>query len=325
MGFIELTRVFFPPRISTPSYTQLMEDPRAYPISLFDICISLFVWPSIVALPLILTYNDLYKEIFPSNWYDLEGRGFWLTSERPSPLGLTLGILAVIVGQVFILLYFFGRKLGYLGSLQPIQKEGAPKYDLIEGVFTHLAQPEGFVMLGGYLIGTWMTGLMPQSYYSFSGGINWGKVLLQLLIQDFIQMLMHFGEHKISSAFYRVSHKPHHRFTNPKLFDAFNGSVPDTFCMILVPLMLTARLVNANVWEYMCFGSLYANWLTLIHAEYVHPWDKVFKYIGFGTAADHHIHHKLFKFNYGHLFMYWDMLFNTYKSPSNVPVFNAGI
>ena len=34
--------------------------------------------------------------------------------------------------------------------------------------------------------------------------------------------------------FYRKSHKPHHRFTNPKLFDAFNGSPADTFCMILV-------------------------------------------------------------------------------------------
>ena len=29
---------------------------------------------------------------------------------------------------------------------------------------------------------------------------------------------------------------------------------------------------------------------------------------GFGTAADHHVHHKMFKYNYGHLFMYWDML-----------------
>lgn len=30
--------------------------------------------------------------------------------------------------------------------------------------------------------------------------------------------------------------------------------------MILVPLVITARLVPANVWSYMTFGSLYANW-----------------------------------------------------------------
>ena len=39
------------------------------------------------------------------------------------------------------------------------------------------------------------------------------------------------------------SHKPHHRFLNPKLFDAFDGSVTDTVCMILIPLAVTAQLV----------------------------------------------------------------------------------
>lgn len=158
-------------------------------------------------------------------------------------------------------------------------------------------------MLGSYLSLSWMLGLMPASYYSFSGGINWYHVALQLLTQDFIQYMMHTLEHKVDKWVYRISHKPHHRFTNPKMFDAFNGSVIDTFCMILIPLMLTARLVNANVWSYMAFGSLYANWLTLIHSEYVHPWDGLFRTLGFGTAADHHVHHKLFVYNYGHLFM----------------------
>ena len=83
-------------------------------------------------------------------------------------------------------------------------------------------------MLGGYLSGYWMLGLMPTSYYKFTGGIDWVAVAIQLLLQDVVQYLMHFGEHKISFALYRLSHKPHHRFTNPKLFDAFNGSVSPT-------------------------------------------------------------------------------------------------
>lgn len=180
-------------------------------------------------------------------------------------------------------------------------------------------------MLGGYLIATWMFGLMPSSYYSFSGGINWFHVLLQLLIQDGVQAVMHYLEHDVSPAFYKISHKPHHRFTNPKLFDAFNGSVYDTFFMILVPLVITARCVPANVWSYMTFGSLYANWLVLIHAEYKHSWDGVFRLLGFGTAADHHVHHKVFKYNYGHLFMYWDKIFGSYKDPKNVDLFNKGV
>ena len=121
---------------------------------------------------------------------------------------------------------------------------------------------------------------------------------------------------------YQVSHKPHHKFLNPRLFDAFNGSPTDTFLMILVPLFFTANVVRTNVWSYMTFGSLYANWLCLIHSEYHHPWDRVFRRIGFGTAADHHVHHKLFNYNYGHLFMYYDRLFGTYKDPAAVDLFN---
>ena len=92
-----------------------------------------------------------------------------------------------------------------------------------------------------------------------------------------------------------------------------------------LPLVVTARCVPANVWSYMAFGSLYANWLTLIHAEYQHPWDPVFRSLGLGTAADHHVHHKLFNYNYGHLFMYWDRLLGTYRDPAAVEAFNKGV
>lgn len=127
---------------------------------------------------------------------------------------------------------------------------------------------------------------------------------------------MHRLEHDVSPAFYKWSHKPHHRFTNPRLFDAFNGSLLDTVCMILIPLYITANLVHCNVWTYMAFGSCYANWLTLIHSEYTFPWDPYFHLLGFGTPADHHVHHAFFKFNFGHLFMWHDMLCQTYRKPS---------
>jgi len=277
-----------------------------------------------------LTHESLYKYVFPEEWYDITPKNYWTLKVWPSPLGLSLGILAVVVGQFFMLTYFILRKYesslgGGGGSLTPIQKEGAPSYHILEGLTTHLAQPEGFVMLGGYLTATWMFGLMPSTYYSFSGGIIWKDVALQLLLQDFIQYLMHLLEHKLDKRIYQFSHKPHHRFTNPRLFDAFNGSPTDTFLMILIPLFLTAQCVHTNVWSYMTFGSLYANWLSLIHAEYPHPWDNIFRKLGFGTAADHHVHHKLFIFNFGHTFMYWDKLFGTYKDPSIVSAFNKDV
>jgi alternative squalene epoxidase len=324
--------------------------------------LSYLVWPAILALPLTLTQEVFpslnYRNVFPNEWYDTAPRDFSYknTSMWPSPLGLSLGLGAVVVGQFFMLLYFiyFARPAGQhlaeatgkkdsnssstttnISPYVAIQKEGARAYELSEGLLTHLAQPEGFVMLGSYLIGTWMFGLMPKSYYSFTGGINWLHVLLQLLLQDGIQYSMHMIEHvmkgesvvfgyKITWPFnlYANSHKPHHRFTNPRLFDAFNGSAMDTFLMILLPLYITSQIIDANVWSYMAFGSLYANWLTLIHSEYHHPWETLFRTIGLGTAADHHVHHKLFNYNYGHLFMYYDWIFGTYKNPTTVRYFN---
>ncbi len=132
-------------------------------------------------------------------------------------------------------------------------------------------QPGGIMLIVLYLSGTWMFDLMPCSYYSFDGGVRPHMVALQMMSQarwpspgtiasrwlippharrqDFLQYALHWMEHKgLGAAFYKFSHKPHHRFTNPRLFDAFNGSVGDTVTMILIPLFITAQLLHANVW-----------------------------------------------------------------------------
>ena len=275
------------------------------------------LWPLLLTIPLLLTSPwspTSFRVLFPVDWYHDDG-------SSPKPLGLFLGILAVAVGQLFVLLYFYFHKNAYLsGGLIPtaIQTKGAPVYEYREGVFTHLSQPEGFVLLGGYLASTWMMGWMPSSYYTFEGTIQWKETIMCLVLQDGIQFVMHRCEHSVSPWLYQKSHKPHHRFTNPRLFDAFSGSMMDTICMILIPLIITAHLVRTcNVWTYMAFGSLYANWLTLIHSEHVFPWDPVFRTLGMGTPGDHHVHHKFFKYNYGHLFMWFDRLSGTYRDPAD--------
>jgi alternative squalene epoxidase len=287
---------------------------------------SLLVWPGMWTVPLLLSspYSPTsYKAIFPKEWYNNAER------ETPHPLGLSLGILAVAVGQFWVWIIFYLFKYGYLGPLpKAIQTKGARPYAYMEGLSTHLAQPEGFGLLAGYLIVTWMYSLLPSSYFSFDGTIQWKETFLCLVIQDGLQYMMHVLEHVVSPAFYQISHKPHHRFTNPRLFDAFNGSLFDTICMILIPLFATAHIVrNCNVWTYMMFGSTYACWLTLIHAEYMFPWDHLFRRLGFGTPADHHVHHKFFKYNYGHLFMWWDQVAGTYRDPQSFApkVFSNGV
>lgn len=178
------------------------------------------------------------------------------------------------------------------------------------------------MLLGGYLSLTWMLRLMPSSYYKMDGHVQWSHVLMQLLSVDFFQYVAHYLEHKIPFSkhwFYRSSHKPHHVFKAPLLTDAFNGSTTDTICMILGPLYITALLVPANVWSYMAFGTIYGNYLCIIHCEHNQPWDSVFRALGIGTPGDHHVHHAKFKYNYGHIFMYWDRVFGTYRSPLDVP------
>lgn len=287
------------------------------------------LWPLLLTLPLMLSSPlsvTSYREVFPAGWYEYDP-----ATDDPKPLGLTLGLLAVVIGQVFVLAFFSlyrGRYLTRGVEPTPVQAKGARAYTFGEGIRTHLFQPEGFVLLGLYLSLTWMFGLMPPSYYSFEGSIQWTNLVACLVLQDGIQYAMHMAEHQVSVEMYKISHKPHHRFTNPRLFDAFNGSMADTILMILIPLYSTANIVRTcNVWTYMAFGSMYANWLTLIHSEYALPWDCIFRKFGLGTPGDHHVHHKLFKYNFGHLFMWFDMVGGTYRRPERFAprVFNKGI
>ena len=315
--------------------------------------IGLLVWPLMLFLPLLLNHTSTYhySTIFPRSWYTLQGQNWlnksieeggiweWGTSTLYSssssngnplrhPLGLSLGISAVAIGQFFLLIYFRLHQQEYLGNTTSIQSRGAVKYNYAAALQNHLSQPGGFVLLGLYLSITWIFNMLPSSYYSFEGGIQYTRVALCLVVQDFLQYIMHRVEHVAHPKMYKISHKPHHKFTNPKLYDAFDGSVPDTAIMILFPLFVTAHIVrDCNVWTYMAFGSSYANWLTLIHSEVTFPWEPMFRRFGLGTAADHHVHHKFFKYNFGHLFMWFDWISGTYRNPKDVwgKEFNVGV
>ena len=292
--------------------------------------LGMFVWPLIVSLPLLLSscYSPVsYKDLFPADWYEYDAAG----NDRPKSLGLFLGISAVVIGQTFVVVFFYFYRFGYLAfgvPPTPVQKRALGEYDFVQALRSHFFQPEGFVLLGVYLASTWMLHLMPNSYYSFEGSIQWRETFLCLVLQDGFKYTMHRLEHAFSPYLYKLSHKPHHRFINPRMFDAFHGSLADTILMILTPLYLTANVMRTcNVWTYMAFGSTYACWLTLIHSEFALPWDGLFRRLGFGTPADHHVHHSVFKWNYGHLFMWFDILGGTYRDPKELcpKIFNENV
>ena len=235
--------------------------------------------------------------------------------------GLLCGIFAVFVTHTFVIIYTVLHHKGYLGKVKYIQNDnhsGCLINDIKNDIKRHLTKPEGFFIIVFYLGYTWIFNLMPITYYDFDSGIALYDIFKQLVVQDFIQTCFHIAEHRLHIEFYKISHKPHHRFINPNTFDAFDGSIYDTVTMIITPLFITSRIIHTNTWNYICFGSIYANWLFLIHSDIHHPWDWIFSRFGLGTPGDHHVHHKLRNKNYGHLFMWWDMIMNTYKNPHEV-------
>jgi len=237
-------------------------------------------------------------------------RGPW-----PEAHGLLCGLGMVLVGQVVVLAYYVVRRA--LGA-KTIQLKSPPGSTLAADLWAHASQPESFGMVYGYLTAVWMLRLMPPAYYDTTARVNWLHVLAQFLVVDAFTFAAHLLEHNWW-ALYRIAHKPHHKWINPRLYNAFNGSPMDTLTLILLPLLATHQVCFfVRTWSFIAFGTLYAAWFTLIHCEFRHPWDPLFELIGFGTAEDHNVHHLLFRYNYGHFFTYCDRIAGTYKSAHTV-------
>jgi len=238
----------------------------------------------------------------------------------PDPWGLWLGIRGVLVGHVFVFGYHFMRKSWLFGKGRNIQ-QSEPNFDWKTELIGHASRPEAFVMLVPYLSITWMFKLMPNSYYDLQTKTSVLNVFLQFTVYDFLTYCIHRIQHKVELVY--VTHKDHHAYINPHLFNAYSGSVQDTSLLILIPLYLTVLVLNAfgvyiSQQDYAWFGMLYANYFMLIHSEYSNPWDGIFESIGIGTARDHNVHHSQLRYNFGHFFMWWDQLGGTYLSHTKV-------
>ena len=220
------------------------------------------------------------------------------------------GLLAVAVSHAFAVAYEARRWRN-----QQRKHHSAVSCDamLLVRVASHLSHPEGLLLLVLYLVGTWYAGVLPPSYYETLGrGVSFRSVAAQLVVQDAFMYAGHRAQH-----YWKLrSHHAHHLIKIPDAFDAFDGSVTDTVLMILMPFLLTAHALKAanvtvNVYDYMCFGSLYANALFFLHSDAPHSWDNVFRRIGLGTQREHHAHHAKPCIRFGHLLTWWDVCAGT--------------
>jgi len=231
--------------------------------------------------------------------------------------GLLWGLFFAGFGQVCVIAYHFARvKFGVLRFGQELIQPDRPpnkQETFYQQMMHHLMQPTAFALMGAYLIGTWKADLMPASYYVEDAPLNWFHVLLQLLVVDVFTVINHMAEHSLA-CLYISSHKPHHRFVSPTLFDAFDGSLLDTTFLILFPLFCTMRLLSfVNTWSYIAFGFVYSTHFMLIHSEWPHFLDDFASRLAVYTAKDHHVHHARFVYNYAHFFTFWDRLLGTYR------------
>jgi sterol desaturase/sphingolipid hydroxylase (fatty acid hydroxylase superfamily) len=251
----------------------------------------------------------------------------------PNAVGLMTGITSVAIGQVLIILYHYVRSEILFKNEKAIETSGKDNTIQIKPILYHplgffyevkghLARPEAFAMLVTYLSVTWMFNLMPESYYDWDGKVDWKLVLVKLLFVDVLTYSNHLTEHRVP-AIYKHGHKPHHRFKNPQIFDAFNGSNLDTLVLIVFPLYTGAQLFHLNNWSYVAFGTVYASYLMMIHSEFPHGYDEFLRSLGVYVAEDHHVHHAQFNYNYSHFFTYMDRLLGTYKRGETIKTFRS--
>lgn len=177
----------------------------------------------------------------------------------------------------------------------------------INDLLNHVLVFEGIPLSYLFLISYWTSGYLPASYYDLDLTFKFVDFIGMLLLQDFLQYVSHVIAHKLRLKY----HWPHHKATTPNVLDAFKGSVLDTSLMVLLPMFFTLQVFHTNCLTLQIFGSFYSSYLILIHADYEHPWEKYLEKIGFATSKDHRLHHQKRNVNFGHVFIIWDVLFNT--------------
>ncbi len=248
-----------------------------------------------------------------------------VNKEWPESFGLFCGLGAVAIAQmVLISIYLYHRTRYLSGAGIKTNQVATVTYSrpFINDAIVHFSNPGAFLLLLPYLSLTWMFRLMPESYYVYETKISWFNVFAQLFVVDFFTFVLHVAEHALPEI-YILGHKPHHKFTKPRLFDAFDGSLPDTIALILFPLYTTAQLLHVGNWDYVAFGVIYSSHFMMIHSEFSHSYEDVLSWFFVNTSQDHHVHHATFIYNFSHFFTIYDKLAQTYRPGSSCKGFST--
>ena len=160
---------------------------------------------------------------------------------------------------------------------------------------------QGFPLAFASVASAWYLNLLPSQTY-ISSIPEYTKIVNLSITLDFFQYVSHILAHNI----WKHSHAIHHTKTSPTYKDAFFTGYIDAFCQLLIPLYISIWLIKPNKITITIFGILYSHWLRIIHSD-----RKIDTGPLFIDPEYHVIHHKNPTKNLGHIYIIWDLIFDT--------------
>ena len=143
------------------------------------------------------------------------------------------------------------------------------------------------------------------------------------IILDFFRYWVHRLLH-LNKGLYRMTHKIHHKYTNPVSINAYHFSPFDLIASISIPMILTILILpyNLSLFEFMMI-SVYKQYTELAghSGKMLSPASSFPQCIWLPRllnielyAEDHDSHHKLSNCNFAKRFSLWDKIFGTYNN-----------
>ncbi len=145
---------------------------------------------------------------------------------------------------------------------------------------------------------------------SFGYGYFALSILIMLLMHD----AYFYWSHKLMHSWRWLSqfHSIHHHSHNPNPWSAFSFHPVEAIISLgIMPIILFTLPVHPNAL------IVFSTFVTLYNV-YIHLGYKIsFFFLGTkiqNTSENHHLHHKVSKYNYGLYFSYWDRIMKTYRA-----------
>eukprot|EP00747_Dinoflagellata_sp_TGD_P090725 gnl/TRDRNA2_/TRDRNA2_164802_c1_seq2.p1 gnl/TRDRNA2_/TRDRNA2_164802_c1~~gnl/TRDRNA2_/TRDRNA2_164802_c1_seq2.p1 ORF type:complete len:300 (+),score=50.24 gnl/TRDRNA2_/TRDRNA2_164802_c1_seq2:73-972(+) len=195
-----------------------------------------------------------------------------------------------------------------------------------------ISRPEGISAVVGYMMIILVTGpilgivdMVPTAVKDLTPVLKPLVVAAYFLVFDLSMWMIHYCQHNIPKLYY-YTHSVHHTIHSPTIILALTGYLPDTCLLIIAPLHFTLCVVpKGNFFSIFVFAALSLWHLHMIHSEFEHGWDQMFRRLGLVNSMDHHVHHLRPKRNLAHFFVFYDKMFGTYVDPMSLHQIKEGL